>query len=290
MHDGWRIGIAGLGLIGGSLARALAARRPGWTLRACDADAAAVAAACDAGVVHAGADTLDALLDASDIVVLCQPVPVLLAELARMAGRERLPVLCDAASVKGVVLDAAQALGRRRGRFVGAHPIAGGVASGWAAGCADLFEGRLLVTCEDGADADAVDAVRALWAATGARLHEMPAARHDEVYAAVSHVPQLLTWAYLGGLAQLPAADEALALAGPGYASFTRLAASNPALWAGIALNNRGPLLAALQAVSARLRDMQDALARGDGPGLQHLFLHAGSLAGPVHHPQGITR
>lgn len=290
MHETWRVGIAGLGLIGGSLARALSVRRPGWTVRAHDVDAAAVAAARDAGVVHEGMATLDALLDASDIVVLCQPVPAVLADLARMAGRRQVPVLCDTASVKGVVMEAARLLEARRGRFVGAHPIAGDVASGWAAGRADLFHGRRVVTCADGADADAVDAVRALWAATGAQLHEMPAARHDEVYAAVSHVPQLLTWAYLGGLAQLPAADEALALAGPGYASFTRLAASNPALWAGIALNNRGPLLAALQAVSARLRDMQEALARGDGPGLQHLFLHAGSSAGPVHHPQGINR
>lgn len=284
------IGIVGLGLIGGSLARALAQRRPQWQRWACDPDAASLAAACEAGVLHRAVPSLAALLDACDLVVLCQPVQALLGDLQalRSVCGQRLPVLTDVASVKAPVLAAAAAgLGAQRGRFVAGHPVAGRAACGWAAAEAGLFEGCQVVLCPEGADADALAGVAQLWQAVGARTLQMGAARHDAVFADISHLPQLLTWAYLQAVGSRPGWPEAQALAGPGFASFTRLATSSPALWAEIALHNRAALLRGIDGLAAPLHALREALQQADGPALQHLFDTARAMVAPPSNRPG---
>lgn len=282
-----RVGIAGLGLIGGSLARALALRQPQVQVTGFDPDASAAQGARSSGAVHALAPDLASLAEGADLVVLCQPLPALLAALPRLAGQPRLPVLCDAGSVKQPVLEAARALGAARGRFVGAHPIAGKAAGGWPAAEATLFEGALVVVCEDGADADAAAAVRTLWRGVGARPVPMAAAHHDTVYAALSHLPQLLTWAYLDSLAADDRLHGAAALAGPGFASFTRLGRSNPGLWAGIAIQNREALLQGLDRLGSSLEEVRQALHQRDAGRLEAGFRRARqcALLGPADTP-----
>lgn len=282
-----RIGIAGLGLIGGSLARALAVRQPALQLTGHDPDPAAAEGARAAGVVRTLAPDLPTLAAGADLVVLCQPLPALLAALPVLARCVPLPVLCDAGSVKQPVLDAARVLGAARGRFVGAHPIAGKAASGWDAADATLFDGAQVVVCEEHADADAAAAVRALWRAVGAHPVALDAARHDAVYAALSHLPQLLTWAYLDSLAADVRLQGAAGLAGPGFASFTRLGRSNPGLWAGIALQNRESLLQGLDRLGRSLDEIRQALHQRDAERLEAGFRRARdcALLGPADTP-----
>lgn len=270
------IGIAGLGLIGGSLARALGpcwagARRVGF-----DADPAVGAAALAAGCVDNLATDFPALLAQCDLVVLCQPVPALLAALAQAAAAPRLPVVCDVASVKSVVLEAAdRALGARRGRFVGAHPIAGKAAGGLAASDARLFDGRTVIVCGENADADALALVRSLWQRVGGRLVALGAREHDQAYAGLSHLPQLMTWAYLAAVADESWTPQAGKLAGPGFASFTRLGDSPAPLWAGIVMHNRAPVASLLSKAATALEDMRQALEAGQADRLEGLFEQA---------------
>lgn len=267
-----RIGICGLGLIGGSLALALGRAWPHSLRRGFDHDPSVTARARAQGVIDEVAPGLEELLAGCDLVVLCQPMGALLDSLSAAASAPRLPVVCDVASVKSPVLArAAKALGRRRGRFVGAHPIAGKAQCGLEAADARLFAGRPVVLCLDGADDDAIASVRGLWRAVGARDVALSAALHDEVYAALSHLPQLLTWTYLRTLARESWRDQARSLAGPGFESFTRLGESDARLWTEIALQNRAPLLERIDHLADALQDLRRVLARGD---VDEVFLH----------------
>lgn len=274
-----RIGIVGLGLIGGSLALALKGRcaaRIGM-----DHDSQTVARALADGAIDRGVSSLHEMLACTDLVVLCQPVQALIGSLANIAAAPHLPIVCDAASVKAPVVQAAiEALGARAGRFVGAHPIAGKAEHGFAAAEAGLFVGRTVVLCGEASDSDARRLVRALWLAVGGQVHELSPARHDEVYAVISHLPQMVTWAYLRTVAGRPWHEQLQEFAGPGYAGFTRLGRSNPSLWADIALQNRGPLLDGLARLTESLDELRRTLARGRAEELEAFFDHARATLG----------
>jgi prephenate dehydrogenase len=271
-----RIGIAGLGLIGASLGRAIGSRWTGARRLGFDLDRAVAADACAQGVIDEAVDGLPRLLQACDLLVLCQPLPALLDSLDTIACAEHLPVMCDVASVKCVVLAAAsRALGARRGRFVGTHPIAGKASSGLAASDAALFAGRPVALCAEASDPQAVALVSAMWERVGGHVVPMEAAYHDEAYAGLSHLPQLLTWAYLRSIAGQPWKAQAGVLAGPGFESFTRLGASSPQLWAGIVMQNRAPILSALSHAADALHDIRQAIQAGNHDALITLFNNA---------------
>lgn len=267
------IGIAGLGLIGGSVAKALCERRPAWRCVGYDIDAAAARAAVAQGCVAELASTIDELFRTCDLVVLCQPIEGVLAALDHAARLDRVPVICDVASVKAAVcIHAARVLGPRSHRFVGGHPIAGKAESGLAHSEARLFEGRPVVLCADGADEQALTWVSQLWRTLGAVEHRMGAREHDAVYAALSHTPQCLTWAYLLALQGQIAPPQLARLAGTGFTGFTRLGRSNPALWAAIAAHNRFPLVEFLDRVTAQLHHLREVLDTGSAQELRGLF------------------
>lgn len=273
-----RIGIAGLGLIGGSLALALRQAWPDVALHGLDSDPAVRRAAIGRQVVDHMADSLADLLGRCDLVLLCQPTAAVVASLHSAAAQwpaGRGPVLCDVASVKAAVVQAAEALGPHRGRFVAAHPIAGKAAGGLDAAEAGLFRGRPVVLCPEASDADALALVRQMWQATGAVLRELPAADHDERYASLSHLPQLLTWAYLRTVQQETWRDSRAQWAGPGYESFTRLGRSNPGLWADIVIQNRQPLLTRLDRLASHLATLRRALEHGSTDELTAYFEQA---------------
>lgn len=275
-----RVGLVGLGLIGGSLGLALAQAWPGVRRIGLDVQADVACQARSLGVVHEQVDDLEALLPQVDLLLLCQPVPALIDSLAVLGRLGRLtaqgsgrplPVLCDVASLKQPVWQAAQqALGGHSGRFVPSHPIAGKARGGLDQAEPGLFDGRPVVWCPQQADDRARQQVAALWQAVGGHLVAMDVAQHDAVYAELSHLPQLLTWCYLHTLAQEPWAHQAGDWAGTGFASFTRLGASDPALWAGIALHNREALRPRLQRLSEALQRLDRLLAGGEAAPLQH--------------------
>jgi 3-phosphoshikimate 1-carboxyvinyltransferase len=271
-----RVGIVGVGLIGGSLGLAL--RRAGLAreIVGVGRSRANLDVALARGIVDRAGDD-PALVAGCELVVLATPVASLAPTAAAIAPHlAPRAIVTDAGSVKeSVVRDCTAALAGR-GRFVGGHPIAGTEDSGAAAADAELFRGaRCVLTPVADTDADALARVRALWQAAGMEVVEMPPAAHDRLLALTSHVPHLLAFALTRAAeAARAGGDTALdpfLFAGPSFRDATRVAASSPETWRDILLANRPALGRALAAVRAELDALERALAAGDGETLARL-------------------
>jgi prephenate dehydrogenase len=242
--------VAGLGLVGGSLARAL--RRAGYEVRGFDRPSV-LRRARAARVLSAGFTRLEPALRGADLLVLAAPPRAnlrLLRRLARTAPPEL--VITDVTSVKREVVAAARRLGLRR--FVGGHPIAGNEGRGFAASSAELFRGRAWALTPEGAAPRALRAVREMVRAAGARPVTVSAAEHDRALAFLSHLPQVAAWALHAAAARDPVAHLWRGLAGPGFRDMTRLARSPRGLWREILAANRDEAARALAAFSRALR------------------------------------
>jgi prephenate dehydrogenase len=259
-----RIALLGLGLIGGSIARALRqregtgalgrARIAAWT-----PSGAGPAAAVRDGVIDEHDAVAEEAIAGADLVILAGPAPVCLDQLEQLAGPWREAVAADAvisdvASTKGAIVARAEALGLR---FVGGHPMAGRETSGYAAARADLFEGRPWVIVPSSDDV-AVGRVEELARAVGARPRRMAAADHDAAVAAISHLPLVVSAALVeagaGGAGDArdgwAAASE---LAATGWRDMTRLARGDVRMGAGIVTTNA-------PSIAARVRDLVGVL------------------------------
>jgi prephenate dehydrogenase len=183
-------------------------------------------------------------------------------------------VITDGGSTKRDVVTAARAaFGDRFPQFVPAHPIAGTEHSGAGAAFAELFEQRKVVIApESDTDLVATARVRAFWEATGATVVEMSAARHDAIFAAVSHLPHLLAFGLVEELAERPDAKAYFDMAASGFRDFTRIAASSPEMWRDIALANRDALLDELRRYRGQVDRIEALLEQRDGDALAELF------------------
>jgi prephenate dehydrogenase len=179
-----------------------------------------------------------------------------------------------------VIAAARRALGSAFERFVPGHPIAGREHSGVEYSEAALFRDKVFVsTPVPETSATAVHYVEALWLSVGCRIERMPADEHDNVFAAVSHLPHLLAFALLAQIAAEPDAERKFAMAGAGFRDFTRIGASNPLVWTDVCLANRHALVAELNNYRALLDTLQRALESADGHTLNLVFESA-ALAG----------
>ena len=271
------LGFIGLGLIGGSIARAVRANpeTASWTMSAWSPSGAGPRqAATDGAIDRAAQSAADALVDA-DLVLLAGPPTACLAALDDLAGPWRGSVLetavfTDVASTKGAIVERADATGLR---FVGGHPMAGLEVSGFGASRADLFAGRpwVIVPGRVAQPAD-VGLVTTLAEACGARVIQLDAAPHDRAVAAISHLPLVLASALVETVAGATAASApedwstASLLAASGWRDMTRLAGGEPAMGAGIAVTNAAALSDQLRGLEATLASWREALDRHDGP------------------------
>jgi prephenate dehydrogenase len=264
--------IVGTGAVGGSVAGALRAR--GLVGEVWGVDPENGTAAREAGLVDRVAASLAEAVEGADLVVLAAPVPVNRALLGDPLLREALgarALLTDVSSTKASVVAAARAgLGARLGRFVASHPIAGSDRAGPGASRVDLLDGAHVIVCPtDDCDADALDAVRALWAALGARVASMTPEHHDRLFAEVSHWPHAVAFALSASVGQGPLADDARRYHGAGLRDTTRVGGSPPGLWAGILIDNRDASLAAAASFRAELDRIERALRDGDRAALE---------------------
>jgi prephenate dehydrogenase len=164
-------------------------------------------------------------------------------------------------------------------QFVPAHPIAGDEQSGPAAARAGLYLGKKVVlTPLPENTPQAVARVQAAWQACGANIHQLTHGEHDQVFAAISHLPHLLSFALAHDLAQRDDRELLLSFAASGFRDFTRIAASSPEMWRDICLANREALLKELQIYIAELNQMSTALAAGDAAQLEQTFRTAREL------------
>jgi len=199
-------------------------------------------------------------------------MPEIMARIAPYLSERTL--LTDGGSTKADVVAAARAtLGGAVGRFVPAHPIAGAENSGAAAARADLYREKkvVLTPLAENAVLD-VARVRSAWEWCGAQIHELTPEAHDRVFAAVSHLPHLLSFALVHDLAVREDRDLFFSFAASGFRDFTRIAASHPEMWRDICLANRVALLEELDRYRAQLDELRDALQRSDGARLERIF------------------
>ena len=270
-----KIVVFGTGLIGGSFALALKAagaveevvgfgRAPG-TLRI----------AQELGVIdRAGINPAHEIGDA-DIVLVATPVaqmPEIFSRIAPYLGPNTL--VTDGGSTKGDVVAAARAAFKGHiGKFVPAHPIAGAENSGPAAARWDLYQGKKVVVTPLAENNDErLDRIKRAWALCGADIYELTPEQHDRVFAAVSHLPHVLSYALVHDLATREDADLFFTFAASGFRDFTRIAASHPEMWRDICLANRQALLQELERYQAQLCELHDALTASDGERLEDIF------------------
>jgi cyclohexadieny/prephenate dehydrogenase len=271
-----KVCIAGIGLIGSSLARVIKRDGLAATVAVLDSDPTHCAQAVELGIADtAGADVAEAVAGA-DLVVLCTPVGAY-ADLAAAMARHLRPgaIVSDVGSVKMAAIRDVGPLLPEGVHFIPGHPIAGTEHSGPTAGFAELFEGRwCILTPPPGVDEAALAKVQALWEATGSMIEVMEPAHHDRVLAITSHLPHLIAYTIVGTATDLEGTlqQEVIKFSASGFRDFTRIAASDPVMWRDIFLNNKEAVLDVLQRFTEDLTAMQRAIRWGEGDKLQEVF------------------
>jgi prephenate dehydrogenase len=273
-----RLALIGVGLIGGSLARALRDAGHVREVIGYGRGLANLQRAVELGVVDRIETSLSAAVRDADMVVLATPVGSMAEILGAIAPYlAHDAVVTDVGSVKGTIAAAARAaLGEKLPGFVPGHPIAGTERTGVEASFSSLFVGRRVVlTPLPETRAEAVARVRAMWQAAGADVVSMSVEHHDAVLAATSHLPHLLAYALVDMLARLDDSREIFAYAAGGFRDFTRIASSDPVMWRDISLANHEAIVSMLKKYRAEVDGLIKAVAAGDGARLQTLFEHA---------------
>ncbi|GMV46970.1 MAG: prephenate dehydrogenase [Pseudomonadota bacterium] len=273
-----QLGVIGCGLMGGSFALAL--RRAGLVGRVVgySKSPSTTERARRLGVIDAAAESALLAVSGSDIVIIA--VPVAATEGTFRAIRHLVEpgvLFMDVGSTKRDVVDAARrALRERVAAFVPAHPIAGKEASGIEHADAGLYAGRHVIITPLPQTAPAlVQKATDVWSAIGAQVLRMTPENHDAAFAAVSHLPHLLAFAYFNAVVNQPAGREYLQLAGPGFRDFTRIAASSPDMWRDILLANREEVLKQAQRFRHVLGALEAALGNSNAQALEGLIRQA---------------
>ena len=282
-----KIVIFGVGLIGGSFARALKKAGAVGSVVGVDRSADSLARARELGIIDvigaagSGADAdaaMAAAMAGADLVMIAAPVAQTEKILAAIAPHlQASTVVTEAGSTKSDVVAAARrALGGKIAQFVPGHPIAGRETNGPDAAIADLYVGKkaVLTALAENAAAD-IDRVAAAWQACGAIIHRLTPEEHDKVFAAVSHLPHLLAYALVDDIANKPHAALLFQYAASGFRDFTRIAGSSPEMWRDISLANQSALLTELDAYMAQLARLRVQLAAGDGAALEGVYGNA---------------
>lgn len=268
--------IVGIGLIGGSIARALAATGTARRIVVLDSDPAHCARALELGIAQAASTDPAAVVPQADLVVVAVPVAQSGAVAAVLAPHlANGAIVMDTGSVKQAVVEAMAPVLPAHAIFIPAHPIAGTEHSGPDAGFAELFQGRwCILTPEPEAPPEAVLRLAALWRAFGSQVATMPARHHDRVLAITSHLPHLIAYTIVGTATDLEddTKSDVIRFSASGFRDFTRIAASDPTMWRDIFLNNREAVLEIIQRFTEDLTALQRAIRRGEGETLFDRF------------------
>jgi prephenate dehydrogenase len=273
-----RMAVLGVGLIGGSLAKAAKLSRACHEVVGWGRSPQHLQIAQDLKTIDRYELDLPSALAGANLVVVAVPPGAMGHVFEAMAGHlSPDTVVTDVGSTKASVVAAAHAKLRRHiSHFVPGHPIAGGEQGGVQHADSRLFRGRrVILTPLEDTYPPAVALVRGLWERVGAEVVEMDVDHHDHVLAATSHLPHLLAYALVDTLATMDEKREIFAFAAGGFRDFTRIASSDPQLWHDILLANRGHLLEMMDRFQTVLGIIREAIAREDGQALLNALTRA---------------
>jgi len=275
-----RILVIGLGLIGGSFARAARSLPRVECVVGFDLNREECELGIALGVIDEIAEDLEAEVRKADLVMLAVPVKAIETVLAHIAPWFKAKALItDVGSTKLNVLQAAKRIwGNVPPGFIPGHPIAGAEKSGVSASDARLFvQRKVILTPLASTPEDARLVLARLWQSMGAEVLQMEPARHDEVLAATSHLPHLLAFSLVDTLAAEAESTDIFRYAAGGFRDFTRIAASDPAMWHDVCFANREPILAQIDRFTEGLAQLRAAIAEADSQRLTGIFTRARS-------------
>ena len=273
-----RLALIGCGLMGGSLALAMQRACLVRHVVAYSPSEGTLQAALQAGVIHEAAHSPADATAHADLVVVAVPVAATETVLRSIADSlSAQTIVMDVGSTKQNVIEAAEAtLGSHIGQFVPAHPIAGKEVAGIAHADPDLYRGKqVILTPGRATRIGALQQVTVLWEALGCKVQTMTAQAHDAAFAAVSHLPHLTAFALMHSILHQDAAADTLSLGGSGFRDFTRIAASDPAMWRDIFLCNREEILQQTDRLVDALHAFSRAIEANDGAQLQSMIAQA---------------
>ena len=273
-----RVAVIGLGLIGGSLAKAIRDNGLAVTVVGADKRADELALGTELGVIDEAAGSVAEAVAGSDLVVLAVPVKAtraVLAEIRPHLGENA--VLTDVGSTKSsFVNDVREVFGDLPAKMIPGHPIAGSEKSGIRAANPELFANhKVILTPAENVGQPDLEKLRALWEGCGATVLTMSVAYHDEVLAATSHLPHLIAFSLVDTLAGEDENLDIFRYAAGGFRDFTRIAASDPVMWHDIFLSNRDAVLRVIDHFTHDLDQLRTAIADQDSATLLRVFSRA---------------
>jgi prephenate dehydrogenase len=270
-----QLGLIGCGLMGGSFALAL--KRAGLVKRVIgySKSPSTTERAKKLGVIDVAAESALLAVSGSDIVLIA--VPVAASEATFKAIRHLVEpgvLFMDVGSTKRDVADAARrVLKERIGSFVPAHPITGKEVAGIQHADGLLYSGRQVILTPLAQTApELIQKATDVWSAIGAQVLKMTPENHDAAFAAVSHLPHLLAFAFFSAVSQQKSGRDYLSLGGPGFRDFTRIAASDPTVWRDILMSNREEVLKQSQRFRQALDEMEQVMTSGNVQALEEMI------------------
>ena len=273
-----RLAIIGVGLIGGSLARALRSAGEVGEVIGCGRGEENLLKAVELGVIDRYThDIGEAVVDA-DMIFLAVPLGAMESTFEALKGHLCSDaVITDGGSSKGSVVEACRMkFGELPSGFVPGHPIAGTENNGVEASFPELYNNRrIILTPLEETSAEALDKVEKMWRACGAEITHMSVEHHDEVLAATSHLPHMLAYSLVDTLARMKENDEIFRYAAGGFRDFTRIASSNPVMWRDICVANRKALSEMMDLYIEEMRELAETIRQGDGEHLLEIFSRA---------------
>ena len=276
-----KVALIGCGLMGGSFA--LAARRAGWAphIVGYSASASSRQKALSMGVIDQAVESIEQAVQGADLVLLAVPVKATEACFQAIAPALKTDALMmDVGSTKSDIVAAAlNTLGDKLGCFVPVHPIAGKEVAGVEHSDADLYKDRaLIVTPMSSSGTPQVELAKQIWQSLGSYITELTPAAHDAAFAAVSHLPHVLSYAIIRGIFQQHNGPDLIALGGPGFRDFSRIAASDPVVWRDILTTNRDQVLLQIRHFKDALNDFEQAIQANEPKALEDMIRQASDL------------
>jgi len=270
-----KMAVVGVGLIGGSLARAVRDKGLVSTIIGVGRGEENLVRAVELGVIDTKTrDMVQGIQDA-DLIVLATPVVGVTSLLGTIASNVKKDVIVtDVGSVKGPIVREAETCFHEPNRFVGGHPIAGTEHSGVEASFSSLFENRIcILTPTERTDPSAVEKVKRLWEAVGSKVVTMDLVQHDRVMGFVSHLPHMIAYSMVNTIEGAEKTEgNLLEFSAGGFRDFSRIASSHPEMWRDICLMNRDVLLEAMEAFCETWKELKERIASRDGEGLEEHF------------------